>query len=120
MRWDGAVVLITGASRGIGRAVAVAAAERGARVGLLARTTSDLDDVLAETGGRGATAAADVADPAGLRAGIADLEGRLGPTDVLVANAGIGAYGPFVDEDPEVMERLVRVNVLGTMHAIHA
>ena len=55
-----------------------------------------------------------------LTAAIDEIESKLGPVDVLVANAGIGAYGAFADVDPELMERLVRVNVLGTMHAIRA
>jgi short-subunit dehydrogenase len=114
------VVLVTGASRGIGAAVAVAAAAKGAKVGLLARTEDDLRGVLATVGGRGAVAAADVADPAALHDAIASLEADLGPVDVLVANAGIGAYGPFVDITPEEMERLVRVNILGTMYPVRA
>ncbi len=113
-------MIVTGASRGIGRATATAAAARGARVGLIARTRPDLEAVLVEVGDRGATATADVAVPADLEAAIADLEARLGPVDVLVANAGIGAYGAFADDDREEIEKLVRVNVLGTMHAIHA
>src|SRR5258708_37375077 len=51
MRWDGATALVTGASRGIGRAVAKQAAAKGARVGLLARSKDDLDRVLADLGG---------------------------------------------------------------------
>lgn len=120
MRLRDKVVVVTGASRGIGRAVAVAAAEKGARVGLIARSRRDLEEVSAELGGRGAVATADVADPAELAAALATLEGELGPVDVLVANAGIGAYGAFADIDSGLMERLVRVNVLGTMHAIRA
>jgi short-subunit dehydrogenase len=120
VRLDGATTVITGASRGIGRAVAVAAARRGARVGLLARDERDLGEALAAAGGRGAIAVADVADPISLTAGIEALEAELGPVDVLVANAGIGAYGAFADVDAAEMERLVRVNVLGTMHAIRA
>jgi short-subunit dehydrogenase len=112
------MVLVTGASRGIGAAVAVAAAAKGARVGLVARSETDLRAVLDQAGGRGAVAAADVADPAALDGAIAALEAELGPVDVLVANAGIGAYGPFADISAEEMERLVRVNVLGTMHPI--
>jgi len=112
------VVVITGASRGIGAAVAIAAAAKGARVGLIARTRHDLDTVLAQCGGRGAAATGDVADPAAMAAAITALESELGPVDVLVANAGIGAYGPFADVEAEEIERLVRVNVLGTMHAI--
>ena len=122
MRWAGATTVITGASRGIGRAVALAAAQRGARVGLLARSEEDLRAVLDELGGAdaGAWAVADVADPDQLAAGIAALEAELGPTEVLVANAGIGAYGAFVDLGAAEAERVVRVNVLGTVHALRA
>jgi short-subunit dehydrogenase len=112
------VVLVTGASRGIGAAVAVAAAAKGGRVALVARTRSDLDDVLGKLGGRGAVAVADVGDPDALAAAVVSLEAELGPIDVVVANAGIGGYGPFADISFEEMERLVRVNVLGTMYVI--
>ncbi|MEY2450422.1 MAG: 3-oxoacyl-[acyl-carrier protein] reductase, partial [Acidimicrobiaceae bacterium] len=71
-------------------------------------------------GGRGATANADVGDCTALAAAIATLEADLGRIDVLVANAGIGAYGTFADMAADEMERLVRVNVLGTMYAIKA
>jgi short-subunit dehydrogenase len=113
-------VVVTGASRGIGAAVAVSAAGRGARVGLIARSADDLDAVLARLTGRGALAVADVGDPVALAAAISTLEAELGPVDVLVANAGIGAYGPFADIDAEEVERLVKVNVLGTIYAIRA
>jgi short-subunit dehydrogenase len=68
----------------------------------------------------GVAAPADVADPAALAAALEQLEAELGPVDVLVANAGIGAYGPFVDITSDELERLVNVNVLGTMYAIRA
>jgi short-subunit dehydrogenase len=118
--WAGATTVITGASRGIGRAVAVAAAGKGARIGLIARNEADLRGVLADAGGAGAIAVADVADPGELAGAIAALEAELGPTDVLVANAGIGAYGAFADLTAEELEHIVRVNVLGTAHAIRA
>lgn len=123
MRWEGATTIVTGASRGIGRAVAVAAAKRGSRVGLIARTDSDLHAVLADIeglGAKGAIALADVADPDALVCAIGELEAALGPTDVLVANAGIGSYGAFADLTAEEAERIVRVNVLGTVHALRA
>jgi short-subunit dehydrogenase len=120
VQWGGATTIVTGASRGIGRAVAEAAAARGARVGLIARSEDDLRAVVAGLDGTARYAVADVADPEGLAAAIADLEDQLGPPDVLVANAGIGAYGAFADLGADEAERLVRVNVLGTVHALRA
>jgi short-subunit dehydrogenase len=117
---DGAVVAITGASRGIGAAVANAVTARRARVGLIARTAGDLGDVLAGLGGSGIAVSADVADRAATIDAINQVEAALGPVDVLVANAGIGAYGPLVDMSYEEIEHVVRVNVLGTMYAIRA
>lgn len=120
MQWSGTTTVITGASRGIGRAVALAAAVKGARVGLIARSQADLHTVLAEAGGNGACAAADVAEPDELTTALQQLEDALGPIDVLVANAGIGAYGAFADITAEELDQIVRVNVLGTAHAIRA
>ena len=120
MQWGGTTTIVTGASRGIGRAVAEAAADRGARVGLIARSEDGLREVVAGLGGTAGYAIADVADPEALAAAIAGLEAELGPTDVMVANAGIGAYGAFADLGAEEAERLVRVNVLGTVHALRA
>lgn len=117
---EGAVVAITGASRGIGAAVAEAVAARGAHVGLVARTAGDLDDVLRGAGGRGVAVTADVADRTATIDALASIEASLGPVDVLVANAGIGAYGPLVDMSYEELERVVQVNVLGTMYPIRA
>ena len=114
------MVAITGASRGIGAAVARAVTAKGARVGLIARTTDDLENVLDRLGGRGVAVRADVADRAATIDAIGQVEQALGPVDVLVANAGIGAYGPFVDMSYEEIERVVHVNVLGTMYAIRA
>jgi short-subunit dehydrogenase len=120
MRWDGAVALVTGASRGIGREVARLAAERGAHVGLVARSTADLDEVLSLIGGRGVAVPADVGDPAEVTEAVRQVEAALGPVDVVVANAGIGAYGPFAATDPDEIERLTRVNWLGTAHLLRA
>jgi short-subunit dehydrogenase len=120
VQWGGATTIVTGASRGIGRAVAEAADHRGARVGVIARSEGDLREVVAGLGDTARYAVADVADPEALAAAIAGLEAELGPTDVMVANAGIGAYGAFADLDAEEAERLVRVNVLGTVHALRA
>jgi short-subunit dehydrogenase len=108
--WAGATVIVTGASRGIGRAVASAAAERGARVGAIARTPVE----------GFAFQAADVGDRAQVSSAIAALQEKLGPADILVANAGIGLYGAFADAAVEDIERLVQVNYLGTVYAVKA
>jgi short-subunit dehydrogenase len=120
MKWDGSVAVITGASRGIGRATAVRAAKAGARVGLIARAKDELEQVLAECGGRGAIAVADVSDRDAVTGAIEALAGELGPVDILVANAGVGAFGKIADTDVEVFEHLMRVNYLGKVYAIKA
>ena len=84
MEWAGATTVITGASRGIGRSVALAAAAKGARIGLIARDKADLEGVLAEAGGHGAIAVADVAEPDELRAAITALSSEVGPVDYTV------------------------------------
>jgi 3-oxoacyl-[acyl-carrier protein] reductase len=117
---NGVVVVVTGASRGIGRAVAVEAARRGAYVGLLARSEDDLarlqEALVAESpGGHGqhAYVVADVADREGVTKALARLEAVLGPTGILVNNAGIGAYSAVAETDANVFEEMVRVNYLG-------
>jgi short-subunit dehydrogenase len=120
MRWEGSVAVITGASRGIGRAVARAASKRGAQVGLISRSHDELDAVLAELGGRGAVSVADVARRDDIERALEEITGALGPIDILVNNAGIGAYSAFAEEDVETFERLMRVNYLGTIYAMKA
>ena len=123
MKWNGSVAVITGASRGIGAATALAAARKGASLGLIARDEDDLAAVRKDVENAGATCAiavADVADTASLVGAIQSLESALGPTDVLVANAGIGSFGAFADREEDEIERIVRVNVLGLVHAVRA
>jgi short-subunit dehydrogenase len=113
MEIDGAHVLVTGASRGIGEGLARAFAAAGGRVTLVARTAAAVEGLAAETGGT-----ALVADLAGAdgRAGlIARAEEASGPVDVLVNNAGVDATGALSAIDPADLERLVAVNVLAPM-----
>lgn len=113
----GTSALVTGASRGIGRAVAAELARRGARVGLVARSQEDLAALAAELpGGPHPVLPADI----GERASIAAALDAFGPLDLLVVNAGIAHYGPYADLTEEHEEAMVRVNVLGTLHTVRA
>ncbi|HEX2110216.1 MAG TPA: SDR family oxidoreductase [Gaiellaceae bacterium] len=111
---EGKVALVTGASRGIGAAVARALHERGARLGLASRSGDDLN--LAEAVAR----PCDVRRPKDLERLAADVAERFGRIDILVANAGVGAYGPFLELPPEQLEEMIDVNVKGTVYAVRA
>jgi short-subunit dehydrogenase len=114
------VVLVTGASRGIGAEIARQAAVRRNRVGLVARTQTDLDQVREEIGSGCATALADVADRAQVDAAVKKIAEELGPIDVAVVNAGVGLHGPFIDADVADLDRVMRVNYLGSIHVLKA
>jgi 3-oxoacyl-[acyl-carrier protein] reductase len=117
---DGAVAIITGASRGIGRATARALHDRGATVGLVARSRDELHALARELGARAGVAIADIADRDQVDNAIAHLAGTLGPVDILVNNAGIGAYASMLEAAPDTYEHLMRVNYLGTVYATRA
>lgn len=114
----GTVALVTGASRGIGAAIATALAQRGCSVGLLARSPGELERLAAELPGTGPHRAlpADVGDREAVAAAVA----QAGEVDVLVANAGVAHYGAYRDLDPELEERMTRINWLGTLHSVRA
>lgn len=113
----GTRVMVTGASRGIGRSLAVAFAERGATLGLLARSAEELQTLAAELPGEGHQALpADVGDRGEVEAAVAAFQ----PCDVLVANAGVARYGAFRDLPAEELERMTRINWLGTAYAVRA
>ncbi|WP_217922787.1 SDR family oxidoreductase [Miltoncostaea oceani] len=113
MEIDGAHVLVTGASRGIGAGLARAFATAGGRVTVVARTATAVEELAAETGGTALVA--DLADAAGRAGLIARVEEAAGPVDVLVNNAGIDVTGTLDDMDPADLERLVAINVLAPM-----
>jgi short-subunit dehydrogenase len=112
--------LITGASRGIGRAVAEAIASRGGAVGLLSRSESELGDLARELGPRAVALPADVGDRAQVAAAVATFIERAGGLDLVVANAGVAHYGPFLAQDVERVEAMTRINWLGTVYTVDA
>jgi NAD(P)-dependent dehydrogenase (short-subunit alcohol dehydrogenase family) len=111
---EGKVALVTGASRGIGAALARALAAEGVRLALASRSGDDL-------GLEGAVARpCDVRRPDDLEALAAEAVERFGGIDILVANAGVGAYGPFLDLPADQLEEMIDVNVKGTLYAVRA
>nr|WP_281062609.1 3-ketoacyl-ACP reductase [Hymenobacter wooponensis] len=115
--------LVTGAGKGIGRAIAVALAQEGVHVALLARTESQLREVAQEIEALGVKAvvlAADIADRASVEAAVSKAQAELGDLDILINNAGIGTFAKLVDMDPAEWEKIIQVNLLGTYYATRA
>lgn len=113
-------VIITGASVGIGAALARSLARAGYSVGLVARRQALLEALTADLtrgGAKAAWAVADVADEASMRAAFESLEGELGPCEVMIANAGVLSYQRPETFDPEEAVGILRVNVEGAINA---
>jgi NADP-dependent 3-hydroxy acid dehydrogenase YdfG len=122
-RLMGRVAAITGASSGIGRATAVALAREGAGVVVSARRRDRLDTLVGEIsadGGRAIAVPGDVTVEADMRALVDRALESHGRLDVMICNAGIGYHGTLDDTPPDVMRRLVDVNLMGTMYAAAA
>ncbi len=120
---QGKVAFITGAGKGIGKAVAIALANEGVNIGLLARTEADLKVVASEIEGLGvkaAYAAVDVSSQEEVEQAIQSLTGSLGTADILINNAGIGGFATLLDMDPHDWKRIIDVNLMGTYYVTHA
>jgi NAD(P)-dependent dehydrogenase (short-subunit alcohol dehydrogenase family) len=110
------VVMITGASAGIGRAAAQAFAKRGARIGLLARDRQRLEAARSEVeelGGHGVVLVADVADERAVEIAATQLEDVFGPIDIWVNNAMASVFSPIMEMTPEEFRRVTEVTYLG-------
>jgi len=113
------VVVVTGASAGIGRATVLAFARRGASIGLLARGRAGLEGArrkVEEAGGSALVLPTDVADPAQIEAAAAAVEERLGPIDVWVNNAMVSVFSPVNETTPEEFRRVTEVTYLGAVY----
>ena len=114
MSLEGKTAVITGASRGIGAALARLLHQRGVRLGLASRSGDDLglDSVVAQP--------CDVRDQTALTNLCDATAERFGGIDILVANAGVGAYGAFLDLSLEHLDEMIDVNLKGTLYAVRA
>jgi 2-deoxy-D-gluconate 3-dehydrogenase len=116
LRLDGKVAVVTGAGRGLGRVAALAFAEAGADVALLARSATEIADVARAVEGLGRRALAlptDVADEAAVEEAAEAVVEELGRVDVLVNNAGIAKPAPLLELPLEDLRRVLDVNVVG-------
>lgn len=117
------IALVTGAGKGIGKAIALALASEGAHVGLIARTEKEIKAVAEEItliGGKSSFATADVSNRTEVEAGVEKIKNELGAIDILINNAGTATFGKFLELEPEVWEQQIRVNLFGVYYATRA
>jgi len=115
--------LITGAGKGIGKAIAIALAKEGVNVGLLARTQSDLDKLaleLKEFGVKISTVTADVSDINSINVAVEKVQSELGFIDILINNAGIGKFAKFLELEPNAWKEIIKINLLGPYYVTRA
>lgn len=119
----GKVALITGAGKGIGRSTAIELAKEGVNIGLIARTEADLKAVASELEAfdvQVAYATADVSSMEEVNAAVEHLHTKLGATDILINNAGIGKFGSFLELDPAEWKQIIDVNLIGVYYVTRA
>ena len=115
--------MITGASSGIGKGIALEIAARGGHLGLLARREELLNEIVSQARAKGVkaiAAAADVRDVTAVRVAADRFRNELGPIDILIANAGIGTADHAVRLTPEHVEKVIGINVLGAVNSVAA
>ncbi|MFV8345023.1 3-ketoacyl-ACP reductase [Flavobacterium sp. ZB4P13] len=115
--------LITGAGKGIGKAIALALAKEGVNIILVARTQDEIDSVAAKVRSlrvKALAITADVADINSVNAAVAKALAEFGTIDILINNAGIAAFGKFLELEPTDWERIIQVNLMGTYYVTRA
>ncbi|WDF62557.1 3-ketoacyl-ACP reductase [Flavobacterium sp. KACC 22763] len=114
---------ITGAGKGIGKAVAIALAKEGVNLILVSRTKSDIDQLAEETSNLGVKTlalSADVSDINSINAAVEKAITEFKHIDILINSAGIASFGKFLELEPEAWERIIQVNLMGTYFTTRA
>jgi 2-hydroxycyclohexanecarboxyl-CoA dehydrogenase len=120
---QGKVALVTGAGRGIGRAIALRLAEAGCRLAnfdIRADVSKETEALIAGRGGSMVFREIDITDLAAVRAGVEAVEATLGPIDILVNNAGWDLVVRFLDSDADLWDKLIAINLRGPINVTHA
>jgi 3-oxoacyl-[acyl-carrier protein] reductase len=115
--------LITGAGKGIGKAIAIALAKEGVNVILVARTQSDVDQLAVETSNLGVKSlalSADVSDINSINKAVTTALAEFKTIDILINNAGIASFGKFLELEPDAWEKIIQVNLMGTYYTTRA
>jgi len=115
--------IITGAGKGIGRAVAIALAQEGVNVGLLARTLSDLEKLAEELKQyevKVSIATVDVANIDAVNSAVLKVKNELGSIDILINNAGTASFAKFLELEPSRWEEIVKINLFGAYYTARA
>jgi 3-oxoacyl-[acyl-carrier protein] reductase len=115
--------LITGAGKGIGKAIAIALAKEGVNVILVSRTQADVDQLAVETAALGVKSlalSADVSDINSINSAVEKAFAEFKTIDILINNAGIAAFGNFMTLEPAAWEKIIQVNLMGTYYTTRA
>ena len=115
--------LITGAGKGLGKSIAIALAQEGVNVGLVGRTEKDLISLAAELKAYNietAIATADVSDMEAVNVAVEKIKTELGGIDILINNAGVGAFGSFMELEPAKWKEIIDINLMGAYYVTRA
>ena len=115
--------LITGAGKGIGKAIALALAKEGVNVILISRTQTDIDQLADEASNLGVKSlalAADVSDMNSINSAVEKALAKFKTIDILINSAGIASFGKFMELEPAAWEKIIQVNLMGTYYTTRA